>query len=332
MEIARVRAATVAHPFPVYDDPVASLLAAHGTSDSSRDVLVAHVLGTCAGYAYADADTLSTMMSRLGLGDNGCVRLSQTVDAMLIFSVAYLVQSRCGRLVLLCYRGTEPGNLGNWLGDIDASSEPMRLEVESVDVHAGFHRNLRATRWAVLRELQHALEGRSLLDPGTRVDHPLEALYVTGHSLGGALAVLLALSIAGTDEYRALAEKLRAVYTFGQPMTLAEPVPELARIVGRRVYRHVTARDIIPALPPAASGAFAHVGNEYRYSGGEWRRAELPTAQLVELREIPRALVAAFSTTRRPERSRFTLAEHQPHCYIAALRPPDSLTEFGDRC
>jgi hypothetical protein len=86
----------------------------------------------------------------------------------------------------------------------------MSLDAESPRVHAGFFLNVRATRVAVMGELQHALERRSLLDPRMSVDHPLEALYVTGHSLGGAMAALFALSVAGTAEHRAMAEKLRA--------------------------------------------------------------------------------------------------------------------------
>ena len=332
MEIERQKGATPAHPFPIYPDPVASLLAAHRRDDSGRDAVVAHLLGTCAGYAYADTGTVATVMTRLGLADNACVRVAQAVDAMLVFSTAYLVQSRCGRVVILCYRGTEAGNLGNWLGDADASPEPMYLDAESPAVHAGFHRNVRATRLAVLDELQHALEGRSLLDPRTGVDHSLEALYVTGHSLGGAMAALLALSLAGIAEHRAIADRFRAVYTFGQPMALIEPLPALADTVGRKLYRHITARDIIPALPPTRWGKYQHFGHEYRHAEGEWRRAETPTTRLASLREIPGSLLAFLSTAKRRDSSRYSMALHAPHQYIARLRPVDRVTEYGDRC
>jgi hypothetical protein len=332
VEIERLKGATPAHPFPLYQDPVASLLAAHGRDESGRDAVVAHLLGICAGYAYADTATVATMMTRLGLAENACVRVAQTVDAMFIFSTAYLVQSRCGRVLILCYRGTETGNLGNWLGDADVAPEPMRVGAESPTVHAGFHRNVRVTRLAVLKELHHALEGRSLLEPNASVDHPLEALYVTGHSLGGAMAALFALSLVGDAEHRAVADRLRAVYTFGQPMALLEPLPELARTVGRRLYRHVTARDIIPALPPGRWGKFAHFGHEFRYAEREWRLADSPTARLAGLREIPRSLLEFFSTAKQRDSSRYSMAEHAPHRYIAALRPGDKVTEYGDRC
>jgi len=83
-------------PFPVYGNLVPHLRSAHEGDRIDRDATVAHVLGTCAGYSYSDIDTLATIMSRLGLEDNSCVRVEQKVDAMYIFSTAYLVQSRCG--------------------------------------------------------------------------------------------------------------------------------------------------------------------------------------------------------------------------------------------
>ena len=44
-----------------------------------------------------------------------------------IFSTAYLVQSHCGRVAILCYRGTEPATLGNWLGDAEIGQDRHRL-------------------------------------------------------------------------------------------------------------------------------------------------------------------------------------------------------------
>lgn len=318
-------------PFPVYGNLVADLLTAHGPDRADRDATVAHVLGTCAAYAYADIETVATIMSRLGLDGCACVRVAQTVEAMLIFSTAYLVQSRCGRVVILCYRGTEPGNLANWLGDADVGSDSITLGSEVLGVHSGFYRNVRATRWTVLHEWNTALNGKSLFDSERNVEHPLEALYLTGHSLGGAMAVLLSVSLAGFPEQHALAAKLRAVYTFGQPLTAGEPLPGVAREVGRKLFRHVNARDIIPTLPAAPWGHLAHFGHEYRYAEGEWKRAETPVAQLENLREIPRSLLAFFATTRQRDASRYTMAEHGPHHYLSALRPKGRVTEFGDR-
>jgi hypothetical protein len=330
MNLERLAGGPCGPPFPIYDDLVPALLAAHQGDRADRNATVAHVLATAAGYSYSDIGTLTTIMSRVGLEDNACVRVAQTVDAMFIFSTAYLVQSRCGRVVILSYRGTEPATLGNWLADADIGSASLALGGEPLGVHAGFHRNVRATLWGVIRELQLALRGRSLADPDKELDHPMQALYVTGHSLGGAMALLFALSLAGNAEQRAIAATLRAVYTFGQPLAVGGPLPEVAHAVGRKVFRYVRARDPIPALPPLAWGRFAHFGHEYRFADGEWKASVEPVAQLKGIREIPSALLAFFATAKHRDTSRYSMREHGPHLYIAALRPGGRVTEFGD--
>jgi len=322
------------HPFPLYPELVDTLAAAHLTVAAERDATVAHVLGTCSGYAYGDSNTVTTMMVRLGFERHACVRISQTVDAMFVFSTAYLVQSRCGRVVILSYRGTETGNLVNWLGDAEVGSKSSTLSLcdgaEKVRVHSGFHRNVRATWWEVLRELTFAIQGRSLADHAQEVEHPLEALYVTGHSLGGAMAALFALNVSANNVHLPLANRLRATYTFGQPMAVAAPVPQVTQVVGQKLFRHIIPRDPIPRLPPAKWGPFVHFGQEYRHVHGEWQRAESPVAQLTSLKEIPRSVLALFAPEKRRASARYAVDLHAPHHYIAALRPNDQVTEFGD--
>jgi len=335
MTLERIAGGASDAPFPVYAHLADDLVSAHQADDGERDATAAHVLGTCAAYAYSDANTVATMMTRLGLEANACVRITQTVDAMFIFSTAYLVQSRCGRMVILCYRGTEPATLGNWLGDAEVGSESSTMSVDgdapAFRVHDGFHRNVRATWWTVLRELTLALQGRSLVHPEQTVDSPLESLYVTGHSLGGAMAALFALKLAGAHEHGALAARIRAVYTFGQPMAVGGALPPVATGIGRKLFRHITSRDLTPALPPAAWGAFTHFGKEYRHTNGEWQRSAVPVAQLVRTREIPRSLLAFFATHTRRSSYPYSVADHGPHHYLSALRPSGRVTEFGDR-
>lgn len=331
MILERLTGVRCGRPFPVYDKLVPDLLAAHAGNRVDRDTTVAHVLGAAAGYSYSDIETLATIMSRLGLEDNSCVRVEQTVDAMFIFSTAYLVQSRCGRVVILGYRGTEPESLGNWLTDADVGSASLALGGGTLVVHSGFYRNVRATKWAIINELNHALRGRSLSNPTKNLKYPMQALYVTGHSLGGAMAALFSLSLAGNTGERAIADKLRAVYTFGQPMAVGEPLPEFARAVAQKVFRHVNARDPVPALPPLAWGRFAHFGHEFRFTNGGWKASDKPVAQLKGLGEIPRSLLAFFASAKRRDASRYSMNDHGPQHYISALRPRGQVTEFGDR-
>jgi hypothetical protein len=274
------------------------------------------------------------MTSRLGLEAQACVRLSQTVDAMFVYSTAYLVQSRCGRIVVLSYRGTEPGAIGNWLGDADVGTDSSVLSVaegvRAPRVHAGFYLNLRATWLGVMEELTRALAGRSLLDPGRAVEHPLEALYVTGHSLGGAMALLFALAVTGSGRHAAIADRLRAVYTFGQPMAVCAPVPSWVEEVGRKVVRHVRPRDPVPAMPPAQWGPFVHVGQEFRREDGSWSPSATSVEPLVRTKDVVQSMLALLAPQRQRRSYRYSIAEHRPQHYIDDLRPRGRVTELGD--
>ncbi|HVP62917.1 MAG TPA: lipase family protein [Myxococcaceae bacterium] len=335
MSIERIVAGACSDPFPVYPGLADLLAAAHLEAPFERDPMVAHVLGTCAGYAYGDTETVSTMMTRLGLDAHTCVRITQVVDTMFIYSTAYVFQSRCGRVVILCYRGTEPANLGNWLGDMDlgpdSSSMPIAGGAAELKVHGGFHRNVRATWWPVMQELSAALAGRSLADHGVSVPHPLEALHVCGHSLGAAMALLFSLKLSGEVGCSSVIERLRAVYTFGQPMALLAPLPPGIERLDQKVFRHLVKQDPIPALPAGTWGPFVHVGQEFRHLDGEWQRSASPVEQIPNMRKIPRIMFSFFDKQGRREGDQYAFSEHGPQHYLSALRPPEQVSEFGDR-
>jgi hypothetical protein len=240
-------------PFPIHRELAESLASAHVARTDARAATVAHVLGTCAGNAYAETDTVATRMVRPGLEGHACVRIAERVDAMLIVSIAYLVKNRCGRVVILCYRGTEPTNLMSRIADVEvgssASALPLAHGTRQARVHPGFHPNVRATFTDAIREIVAAAEERSLAEPDRGVDHRLEALYVPGHSLGSAMALPVAL-ISGSSRSHAAVSRLRAVYALGQAM-VPDASPGRMPTLESRVFQHNTARDPMPALPPA---------------------------------------------------------------------------------
>ncbi len=326
MRIECATAGPARPPFPIHESLVDTLLHAHANGVDGRDATVAHALGVCAGYSYADAPTVAQMVSRIGLAGSRCIRISQVVDAMYIFSSAYLIQSACGRVVVLAFRGTELANLGNWLADVDVGDETIDLEGEPLRVHSGFLRNLRATRLGVMEHLRRALDGRCIDDPDTQTAHSMQALYVTGHSLGGALASLFALTLDDAE----IVDKMRAVYTFGHPLTVGGPLPAVATSVAAKFVRHVLPRDPIPALPLASWGRLEHFGAEYRFVDGAWQHSGEATRQLNSRWRVVRSLLALFAGEKRRKQLQYTLTEHGPHKYIAALRPLDCVTEFGD--
>ncbi len=325
LEDLRPMKRTTSATFPVYKDLTGLLIGA----TAHPEARIAHVLATCAGYAYAKAETVAMIMARMGLADNRCQMVAQYVDAMFICSTSFLVRSADGRVAILAYRGTEPTNAINWLTDADVHPDKVAIPLAGSDrryaVHEGFYRNVRATRYELIAALQDALQGG------------LEALYITGHSLGGAMAALMAVMLVTEPAYAPIAEKLRAVYTFGQPMIGS---PELAEacddhgFLGTNVIRYIYRHDVVPWLPPGDSGRFAHFGPEYRFEGnGGWHRREHPTGQMptvLGLLASPLAFVTRQLDRLRNCEFKYSLDDHAPQHYISRLVPPGTPNEFGD--
>lgn len=334
--------------FPVYHD-LGAILAAVG---QQPDPTVAHTLAVAAGYAYSDAETVAMMLARMGLVDNHCLRVEMSVDAMFIRSTAFLIQSRDGSVVILAFRGTAPTDLVNWL--IDADVHPDRIafpfprteaaDADTYAVHAGFYRNVRATRFAVVAALRRALEGRSVLDDdeGTPMEpmaRPMTTLYLTGHSLGGAMAALMAVMLSVEKEYVELFEPVfKGAYTFGAPM-VGSPAFAAAcaanEFLDRNVLRYVYRKDLVPHLPPTDSDHFAHFGREYRCDRGDvWRdTSDEPITQMGDvlgLIEAPLGYVASKFRLLRGLPFRYSLDDHGPQHYVAALTPRGTPNEFGD--
>lgn len=348
---------TTTATFPVYRKLAATMANGHL---AHPDETLAQVLATCAGYAYSDVGTVAMMMTRMGLENNLCREISRSVDAMFIRATAHLIQSSDGQVVIVAFRGTPPLDLISWFLDADVYPEKVAAaaghqgdSAEPYEVHAGFYRNVRVIRHELVRALHKALDGRPVIDatsdgtfPHVTSDAPmkagrptqrLKALYLTGHSLGGAMAVIMATMLVMNESYSALAEKLRGVYTFGQPMVGSHAFAELAENRLRQadvpLVRFVYDKDPVPELPPKVTGDFAHFGDEYHVTQHErWR----PTHDSRQL-EMVSGLVTAFAsfglTRFVPLRGlpfRRRIEDHFPHHYVSSLIAPGKPDEFGD--
>lgn len=237
-----------------------------------------------------------------------CIEVPVRNDALLVVGTAFMVRS--GDVGAVVFRGTEPSNTINFL--TDATTEPKPF-LAMGRVHGGFHRNLRAV-WTDVAEW---------IDQ--EASHGLKALYFTGHSLGGAMAVLAAATLWGDERFLRWRPLLQGVYTYGQP-----PVgdAEFARACderfGRLHFRHVYGHDLVPRLPPRSTGSFRHSGREYVGSLEGW----MPQSRAVEqvytaLLSLPVGLAAwvcrqfAFL---RWVRLPYSLDDHSPNRYMEAFR------------
>ena len=135
-------------------------------------------------------------------------------------------------VVLIAFRGTqEPGDI---IDDIDLSQTARPYG----QVHSGF---LGAYN-VIESDLDNIL--RALPAPGMKI-------WLTGHSLGGAVATIAAAEQAGRVAFA-------GIQTFGQPRVGDEAVADFFDQNFRGLFtRFVNNNDIVPRIPPG----FEHVGN-----------------------------------------------------------------------
>ena len=125
---------------------------------------------------------------------------------------------------VLVFRGTEKNVKDIWT-DLDAVLVPAIGAIGGEKVHRGFQRAYDVVR------------GEIEADLNKRPDLPL---YITGHSLGGALAIVATWFTA--------ANSLGACYTFGGPRVGSLEFGERFKTP---IYRVVNASDYVPRVPPS---------------------------------------------------------------------------------
>ena len=250
----------------------------------------AHMLSVVSAWAYSPKETFEAVLRRHRIAaptDDGLVKAGCTENSGILVDTNYYLcssdEQANPKLHVLAFRGTQPDRLTDVLTDALATPQPWLREHERMTasatmqwVHRGFYIAIDAA-WPELKEF---------LTDTVKED---DLLLITGHSLGGALAVLAARRAVddrlwGADSHNG---PLRGVYTFGQPM------------VGNRyfasacdfeplLFRHVYGKDLVPSLPPeelcaAGIDPFQHFGELFRNEQGCarspcWRRVESCTA------------------------------------------------------
>ena len=264
-----------------------------GAKPGLYDRGVASTMATVSTWSYADVTSFAEVMSRRGFAGGEAVSINLQNDALLVGTTAYLLQDANQQVVILSFRGTEPGSGINWLGNVSAKPEPFHV---LGNVHGGFYRPLLAMWNVILDLLDKAMDGKSSLciaakrlmeqyvckegsdSPGVVGGPPTEdsrkpLLYITGHSLGGALAVLAAARIFTEHRlYEAYwKDRLRGIYTFGQPMVGdKEFATRFEDVFKGTLFRHVYENDVFPRLPPRTVGNFWHIGEEYVSTKSGW--------------------------------------------------------------
>jgi len=138
--------------------------------------------------------------------------------------------------LVIAFRGTE-AKVSDWLTDAFA----VPTQVGTIKIHTGFNNAFSVNTNEKGRTVENILSdilnsNQALGDNGT----PLP-LFLTGHSLGGALALLATRQLASNIN--------GACYTFGGPRVANY---EYFENIKTPVYRVVNSSDIVPKIPPGA--------------------------------------------------------------------------------
>ncbi|KUJ68129.1 lipase [Streptomyces albus subsp. albus] len=215
------------------------------------DPSLAYWLAQASDLAYKDESTVEKRARQWGFDRVRHHQTRFTPPFPLEDTQAYTMAS--DGMIITAFRGTEPAQIRDWLSD--ATTPPRPGPARTGYVHYGFAEALESIFPTVKDTLAE------FRDNG-------QTLWITGHSLGGALAMLAAARLF-LEEPRLLAD---GVCTFGQPRTcdreLADAYNEGFK---KRMLRFVNNNDIVPQMPPAP--AFTHV-EALRYIDSDGRIRE----------------------------------------------------------
>jgi pimeloyl-ACP methyl ester carboxylesterase len=149
-------------------------------------------------------------------------------------------------VTVVTFRGTD--DKLDWFVNLDEAATPTAHG----EAHQGFYSGYQSIKDQITAVLAQ-----------TRPKH----LWITGHSLGGALALVCAYDLLEVGKL-----ELDGVITFGQPMVASKQLAAyLDRLLFGRYAHFVNEADIVPRVPPPP---YAHCGSLVWFNGGGIRRSE----------------------------------------------------------
>jgi triacylglycerol lipase len=153
------------------------------------------------------------------------------------------------------FAGSDPGKPEDWVTDFEAMPSPDGL-------HSGFEKAVE-TVWPAI---QTAIANRTA---------PAQPLFFTGHSLGGALAILAASRAPLEPKVQQV-----VVYTFGSPRNGGDKFfDDYTPQLGDFTFRFIHGTDIVPTVPLTLLHVYRHVGQAVQCRSGDLFDGAVPMAR-----------------------------------------------------
>lgn len=192
----------------------------------------------------------------------------------------------------LAFRGTD--EIADWLDNINVFSEKVLFG----EFHRGFWSSLDDV-WKPLFEEYQALR-----------QEKRRPLFLTGHSLGGAMAAVAAAKLIHEDR------PFTSAYTFGQPRTMTLATARIFNVEAKsKFFRFQNNNDIVTRIPARLMG-YSHVGS-YLYISEEKKLYNDPGFWLRFLDSID-GVVSDFGNKKLD-----AIADHNMDNYLEAVNKWD---------
>ncbi len=208
---------------------------------------------TAAAYCLGNNDSPDTPITCLKAScplveEAGAVTVSEFQNTTAADNTGFLAVDETNRLIVLSFRGSK--SKANW----HYNYKIIRIRTElcpKCKIHHGFWKAWFEIRETVKPQVLRLMEA-----------YPDFRFVITGHSLGGALAILAAGDLRKTNEDLGRRTEL---YSFGAPRVGNEATAEFLSKQSNQSYRITNRRDMIPRLPPWIFG-YVNTSPEYYIS------------------------------------------------------------------
>ena len=254
---SRPQAQTLSVAHPVYQDLRVIL---HHESPLVNIPEATYMCAAATAWAPAGGQQLADVMFRLGMGSHGrCTSVSAQNPILQVDSRAHFIRDEDGDIGIIVCQGQDASEAGFWLSA--AGSQNCAMPDGRGEVHRGFLNSMLPLWDSVVGWLS---------TPATAV----RRLFVTGHGVGGAIAVLLGARLAAVGLVSLRADgctRLQGIHTFGQPRVGDHEFAAWAEEwVGECYCRYVYHSDPMSHRPVSLLG-YQHAGRECHVEGGQWK-------------------------------------------------------------